>query len=126
MPARSPAEVDELFGEGINAGDVEAVVALYEPDAVLVAVPGQPAQGTEAIRAGIAGFVAGKPQIEMNVVSVTQAGNDLAVLYNDWVSTAKDPSGADVKMTGKAIEVVRKQPDGTWLFAIDDPWARGT
>ncbi len=28
-------------------------------------------------------------------------------------------------LAGKAIEVVRRQADGTWRFAIDDPYARG-
>jgi len=33
-----------------------------------------------------------------------------------------EAGGEEVK--GKSMEVVRRQPDGTWLFAIDDPWAR--
>ena len=30
----------------------------------------------------------------------------------------------DQAMEGKSAEVVRRQPDGTWLFAIDDPYGR--
>jgi hypothetical protein len=29
-----------------------------------------------------------------------------------------------MQLSGKAIEVCRRQPDGTWLFVIDDPYAR--
>jgi len=29
------------------------------------------------------------------------------------------------EMTGKAIEVVCRQSDGSWRFAVDDPWGRG-
>jgi len=47
------------------------------------------------------------------------------VLYNDWTGTMKGPDGAPVKMAGKAIEIVRRQPDGTWRFVVDDPFARG-
>lgn len=29
------------------------------------------------------------------------------------------------RITGRALEVVRRPPDGTWRFIADDPWARG-
>ena len=61
----------------------------------------------------------------MNVVLVVRSGEDLAVLYNDWSASAKGPDGAPFEMAGKAIEVVRRQPDGSWLFVVDDPFARG-
>ena len=36
MPASSPAQIHRLFQEAFNLGDVEALTALYEPNAVLV------------------------------------------------------------------------------------------
>jgi hypothetical protein len=30
-----------------------------------------------------------------------------------------------MKFAGKAMEICHRQPDGTWRFAIDDPYARG-
>ncbi|MEG9528813.1 MAG: nuclear transport factor 2 family protein, partial [Hyphomicrobiales bacterium] len=36
-PARAPEELAALFNRRANAGDVEGLVALYEPDAVLAA-----------------------------------------------------------------------------------------
>jgi ketosteroid isomerase-like protein len=56
MPARSPEELDKLFMENMNAGDVEAVVALYEVEATLAPQPGQTVTGTAAIRDAIRGF----------------------------------------------------------------------
>jgi ketosteroid isomerase-like protein len=49
MPACSPAEIHRLFEHAFNLGDVEALVALYEPNAVLV-VAGQDVIGRESIR----------------------------------------------------------------------------
>jgi ketosteroid isomerase-like protein len=46
------------------------------------------------------------------------------MLYNDWQGRATGPDGAPVELTGKAIEVVRRQADGTWRFAIDDAYGR--
>ena len=31
MPARRPEDCDALFGDHVNAGDLEALLALYEP-----------------------------------------------------------------------------------------------
>ncbi len=125
MPARTPEECDALFAVSINKGDLEGLVALYEPQASLVQQDGTSASGTAAIREGLAGFVAMKPKVTMNVKKVVRAGDDLAVLYNEWSLTAKGPDGNPIAMSGKAVEIVRRQRDGTWLFAIDDPFARG-
>lgn len=124
MSARTPEECDALFATNINGGDLEGLVALYEPQASLVQQDGTAARGTAAIREGLAGFVAMKPKITMNVTKVVRAGDDLAVLYNDWSLTAKGPEGTPIAMSGKAMEIVRRQRDGTWLFAVDDPFAR--
>jgi uncharacterized protein (TIGR02246 family) len=124
MPARTPEDCDRLFGEGINAGDADAVAALYEESGGLVLETGEVATGS-AIRGFLDAFVAMKPRLEMNVWRVVRCGDDLAVLYNDWRLTLPGSDGASVVSGGKAIEIVRRQADGTWKFALDDPRARG-
>ena len=36
MPATKPQDIHTLFLDAFNRGDVDALVALYEPDALLV------------------------------------------------------------------------------------------
>ncbi len=124
MPARTPEECDSLFAVSVDKGDLDGLVALYEPKACLVQQDGTQASGAAAIREGLAGLVAMKPKITMNVSKVVSAGDDLAVLYNDWSMTAKGPDGKPTAMSGKAMEIVRRQSDGTWKFVIDAPFAR--
>jgi uncharacterized protein (TIGR02246 family) len=124
MPARTPEEVDALFEQGISAGDAAAVVALYAEDAVLIPQPGQEVSGRAAIEQSLQAMTGGGVKIKMNVVNTITAG-DTAVIYNDWTGAFTTAEGATVELSGKAIEVVRRQPDGSWLFAIDDPYARG-
>ena len=119
MPARTAEECDQLFEQHINAGNLEGLVALYEPDATFVPQEGEAVHGTAAIRAALAGFVAMKPKLKMGITRVIPVGKDLAMVYNDWTMTAGGQPGA-----GKAIELMRRQADGTWRFALDAPFDR--
>lgn len=124
MPAapRTPEDCDRLFGEYASAGDLDALLSLYEPGACLTGPDGTVAVGYEAIRALLAGFAGGAVTMHMNVVKVVRGG-DLAVLTNDWRATGRHPDGSPLEISGRAIEVVRRQPDGTWRFVVDDPYA---
>jgi uncharacterized protein (TIGR02246 family) len=121
MPARTPEEVDTLFEQGMNRGDAKSVAALYEENAVLVAQPGMVVKGRSAIEQALEGIVAGGTSFKLNVVRKLVAG-DTAVVYNEWTGTTPAPGGEATKLNGKAIEILRRQPDGNWLFAIDDPF----
>ena len=124
MQARTPEDCDRLFGEGVNAGDAAAVAGLYESSGVLV-FGGDTFTGPDAIRGFLEAMLSSKPTIEMNVTKVLAGGGDIAVLYNDWRMTATGADGRREQSSGKAIEIVRRQADGSWKFVIDDPNARG-
>jgi len=127
MPAQTPEQCDELFGKYVNSRDLDNLLALYEPRASLMNEDRTVAQGTAAIRETMQGIFAAFPEVKitMNVVRVVHAGDDLAVLYNDWSASGKAGEGSPFTMEHKAMEIVRRQSDGTWRFAVDDPYARG-
>ncbi len=117
MTAPTPEDVDRLFAEALNAGSLDALVALYEPQAALTPMPDKLVTGTAAIRESLAGFLAGKPHITLTPRLVAQTG-DVAVVSAKWELSVTGPDGKPAKM----IEVVRRQSDGRWLFAIDLPF----
>lgn len=123
MPAKTPEEVDALFEKYVNAGDLDSLVDLYEPGAALSVAPGEVATGHNEIRAALKGFIDAKAQVKLNVTQTILSG-DVAATYNDWSGVMTGPDGKPIEMAGKAIEVCRRQPDGTWRFAIDDAFAR--
>lgn len=51
VPAPTPENLGRLFVERASAGDLEDVVALYEPNAVLALPGSELAQGAQEIRA---------------------------------------------------------------------------
>ncbi|MBI3302673.1 MAG: nuclear transport factor 2 family protein, partial [Deltaproteobacteria bacterium] len=62
MPARKPEECDTLLVEAVNRGDLEAALALYEPNASFVQESDQVVTGRAAIREVMQGFLALKPK----------------------------------------------------------------
>ena len=106
MPARTPDEIDTLFADALNAGDLAALVALYEPEASLMPSPGNVVVGKAAIGEALAGFLAAKPSMKITAMT--------------------GPDGQPATMSGRSVEVVRRQADGNWLFAIDFPFGVAT
>ena len=120
MPAHTPEELDELFTQAVNAGDIEAVIKLYEPAASLTMQPGQVVSGAKAIREALSGFVAMKPRMTLEARTLAEAGG-IALTTSKWVLEGTGPDGKPMKVEGQCAEVARRQPDGTWLVVIDNP-----
>ncbi len=121
MAARRPEDCHRLFAETFSAGQLDALMALYEPRAQLVPQPGQPPVSGEAARDVLRGFLTLKPSIRIETLSVVKT-DDLALLRSKWTLTGTGPDGKPITMANRATEVVRRQPDGTWRFVIDHPF----
>jgi uncharacterized protein (TIGR02246 family) len=106
----------------LNSRDLEAAVALYEPNASLLLASGEVVTGHSAIREALRGFFAFDDIRFTREISVTLNGDgSIAMLRAAWSAKAPGPDGKPVTVTGNNVEVVRRQPDGTWLFVIDNP-----
>lgn len=115
----SPEALHRAFEDAFNRQDLESIVALYEPGAVLAGVDG-PAEGTDAIRARYRAALAGRPSIALRTLSVNRVG-DLAMLHGKWILRETGPDGRDNRREGRNTETARRQPEGHWLFVIDHP-----
>lgn len=123
MSVMSPQEFDELFAEGFTSGDLGGLVALFVPNATFLAQPGTPATGSDAIRATLAYFSGLNGQFELRSGSVVEAG-DVALVLSEWsLRGGTGPDGTAVDLSGQSTVVLRKQADGSWLCAVDDPWS---
>lgn len=112
--ATSPEDLTRLFVERANAGDAEGLAGLYAPDAVLAFPPGRTTVGRPAIKAVLEGMIAhatGPFPLEKALPTVQ---------YGDLALTSTVPKDG----TGGRVQVVQRQPDGTWLRIIDRPEIR--
>ena len=105
--AREPEDLSRLFLERAQAGDVEGVVALYEPDAVLATPTGDLVRGTAALREFYRTLLADPPPFVATVCP--------AVRHGDLALTSARFDG------GVTAEIARQQPGGTWLWLADQP-----
>ncbi len=120
MPARTPKDAHDLFVQYFNEGDLEKVISLYEPNATLVMMS-EPVQGHDAIRRAMSAFLSFKGHMELHVDKIFRT-DDVALLFSSWTLTGTDPEDGSPRVTsGQTSDVVRKQPDGSWLFVIDNP-----
>jgi uncharacterized protein (TIGR02246 family) len=114
-----------VWEKAFNDGNIDALVGLYEPDATVIPQPGSPVTGQAAIREALGWFLAVKGQFQLRTAAVIE-GSDLAVVYGEWSLTGgTDPDGNPVNLEGRSTDVLRKQPDGSWLDVIDDPYSSG-
>jgi uncharacterized protein (TIGR02246 family) len=123
MSIPRPEDVHPIFVRAFNAGDLDALTALYEPDAVLVPDPGQRARGTAAIREAFARIFALQPRMELSTETIVESGDGLALLHGKWILTGSAPNGDAVRMEGRSAEVIRRQAGGGWLYVLDNPFA---
>jgi ketosteroid isomerase-like protein len=112
---------DSSFMVAINAGDVDALAAVYAGTAALLPPNLPPQRGRNAIRSFWAGFL-NAYTVRFEIGSDTIEGRgDLAYNMGHYRFTAVPKSRADpgVADEGKFVEILKKQPDGTWKYVID-------
>lgn len=105
-PVMSPDDLEKFFILRANTGDVEGLVALYEPNAVICG-NGQIVIGIEAIHRFFTELLATQPHFAPGEQSPSMQNDDLAL------TSSRFENGS------VTAEVARRQLDGRWLWAID-------
>jgi ketosteroid isomerase-like protein len=119
MGAVEPEQVIEHFCRLFNSGDLDGLVnTLYEDDAVFLPSPADaPVSGRAGVADSLKEYLASGGTVSVLATTAVQNG-DIALTHTHW---RLDIPGGEA-MEGVTAEIVRRQPDGTWKYAIDNPW----
>ena len=106
-PARDPQDLERLLVSRQRAGDIDGMLALFDPNAVIDSGVGHLTAGRDAIRELYAEIVATGRKFEYGDQRPAIISGDLAL------TSTRLPDGSVTS------EVARRQSDGTWLWVID-------
>jgi uncharacterized protein (TIGR02246 family) len=118
MPATNPEEICRLFQQYMAEGDLESALSVYDPDAVFLNQSRDVSKGREGLRQELAPLAAMKVRFDFQVKQVIETG-DIALMHTEWTVSGPEP------MKVYAIEVARRQQDGSWCWLIGDPFTVG-
>src|SRR5918997_1527553 len=97
----TPEEVLNSVVEGINTGNLDSLMMLYETDACFASQPGQLAKSPETIRKSLRGFTDMKNgKFDLKVKRVLQT-SDLALVTSEWSFSGTGPDGNPVNIAAK-------------------------
>ncbi|WP_433029272.1 YybH family protein [Actinomycetospora sp. CA-053990] len=117
MMTTSGPNLIEQFAKYFNSGDLESLVLMYEDGAAFIPEPGTVLNDAAGLRASLQAFLDLKGTI--TIVSTTEAvNNELALTHSHWRIDL--PDGGSMEHT--SAEVSRRQADGTWKYALDNPF----
>ncbi len=126
-PDNRPAEqsairtLDEQWSAIAGKNDLDATLAYYADDAVLLPPNAPIASDKKSIHDSWAGLLGPFTAVSWKAtkVEVSKSG-DLGYLYGTYKLAITDPKGrAVLNDTGKILEVWKKQFDGTWKCMVD-------
>jgi uncharacterized protein (TIGR02246 family) len=115
------AAADSAFQAAANSGDAAAVAAVYASDASLLP-PNLPVRrGRDAIRAFWGGMLDAYSVTFEISPDIIEGRGDLAYSMGRYRFTAvpKAKSTPGIADEGKFVEILKKQPDGSWKYAVD-------
>lgn len=115
MPAKTPEEICGLFQRFMADGDLEGVLSVYDIEAVFLNESCETTKSRDELRQALVPLAAAKTKFEFEIKQVVQAG-EIALMHTRWKVSGAQP------MTVHAVEVARRQNDGTWRWLIGDPY----
>jgi ketosteroid isomerase-like protein len=117
----TPEQVLEAIVAGINSGQLDSLLPLYESKAAFAAEPGSLVHGAAGIADALNGFISMNGTLDLRVTRVLEV-DDLALVIGVWSFDGAGPAGEPVHLEASNADVLRRQADGTWRFVIDNPW----
>ncbi len=116
--AASPRLACQELSRALGAGDLDAAVACFAPDACLIAPDATEVHGEGAIRARLAQLIESRAEVTIELAGVLAAG-DIAIAHERWRIRAE---GVEAFSQAPHPTLVLRRLGVEWKLAIAAPW----
>src|SRR5262249_17845390 len=105
-----PKALDEAWAKAAKANDLDAIMALYAPAALMYPPDGMEAKGKDAIRANYKAFLDTMTIRDAKLTDTHyETHGDIGLAHGHWVMTVAPKAGGDpVHMEGRFSSVAKK------------------
>ena len=118
LPTEPEGVIPSLL-KRFNSGKIEAMMALYAPEAVFITNDGRTLTNRAEIAARFQRDMSLGVPLKAHVRHVF-VGDDTAQIVVDWSIDGKGPDGEEIHLGGSASDIVRRGADGRWRYIIDN------
>jgi uncharacterized protein (TIGR02246 family) len=116
-----PEDVYPALREAYNARNLEALVSLYDPKAVFVIKPGRVTKGPAELHDAMQHLMALRGHLTANPRTFIRS-DDLVLVQGTFTLSGRRGDGTPFERASRFADVLRRQPDGRWLLAVDNPY----
>ena len=117
MALTEPQQHHKAYETAFNAGDADAIMALFEDGGIQAA--GDAQRGGEEFKARLKDQFDRGASVVVNTTRVLQA-NGIALTHSAWELKTQGDDGNPLRLKGTGAEVLRQQDNGNWLLVVDD------
>ena len=87
MAAKSPEEICRLFQMYLAEGDLEALLSIYDVEAVFLDQSGELKKGRQGLREVLTPLAAAKTNFDFRIIQIIQS-DDIALMHTRWWHTS--------------------------------------
>jgi ketosteroid isomerase-like protein len=121
MPVTDPNDMSRAFVNAVNAGDLNALLGLYDPNVKYVLRSGKTVEGKSGVRETLERLIAAKGEMRINNKYCIVNG-EIALVRAEWSFAGIGADGKPMESHGNSAEVLRCGSDGIWRYLVDSPF----
>jgi uncharacterized protein (TIGR02246 family) len=114
-----PEELHPALTTAYNAGDLESMLALYDPKAVFVIKPGRVTDGPTELRTALRRLIELRCHLTIHPHAFVRS-DDVVLVLGKYTLSGRRRDGTPLELESGFADVLRRQPDGRWLLAVDN------
>ncbi|NOU88876.1 DUF4440 domain-containing protein [Paenibacillus sp. LMG 31460] len=117
----NPEDMNAAFAQAYNSGDIDNLIALYEPGGILINLTGNKDEGLEPIRKTLEELLRFKGKmVSKNIYCIPF--ENIALLRAHFILETVGEDGSPLQIQGHTSEIVRKQLNESWQYIVDHPF----